>query len=159
MKLHETLNSGYVRRWHTHPFMSECGENLAAHQWGVAAIAIWLEPDISRDGLMLALFHDVGEALTGDLKGPFVAAYPAETAPIKAREQAHMEDLTGGVFGVSEWEQNVVHVADKMHGYLTLYRYRPVECTAAERAKIIHIAENALGASVGHIVSRVLPHA
>jgi 5'-deoxynucleotidase YfbR-like HD superfamily hydrolase len=55
--------SGKVRRWHTHHRYSQ---TVADHSWGVAAILLGLEPNISREALLVALFHDSHEIATGD---------------------------------------------------------------------------------------------
>jgi 5'-deoxynucleotidase YfbR-like HD superfamily hydrolase len=59
----ELYMSGKVRRWHTH---HRYHQTVADHSWGVAAILLGLEPNISREALLVALFHDSHEIATGD---------------------------------------------------------------------------------------------
>lgn len=60
----QVYSSGKVRRWHTHPLLSQ---TQADHSWGVAMILLLLHPHPSADLLKEALMHDMHELVTGDV--------------------------------------------------------------------------------------------
>lgn len=51
-------------------------ENLATHQWVTAMVALKLKPDLSREALIRALTHDLGEIFTGDVPSPIKRDHP-----------------------------------------------------------------------------------
>lgn len=71
----EFAKSGYVDRWHTERGMD--AQTVADHTWGVMAI-LWLMYDggPSPRLINLALFHDMGEHVTGDIPAPTKWANP-----------------------------------------------------------------------------------
>ena len=72
MKIAEVLKSGRVRRWHANPDMiDKTPENLAEHQWAVAMIVMFLDPNATAATIRYALTHDVGEKDVGDLPSDF----------------------------------------------------------------------------------------
>lgn len=56
---------GRVQRYHQ--YGETMAQSVAAHSWGVATLIHFLWPDAPRDLLLNALYHDVGEHLTGDV--------------------------------------------------------------------------------------------
>ncbi|PQO23098.1 hypothetical protein C2I36_09520 [Rhodobacteraceae bacterium WD3A24] len=69
-RLRRILQSGYVRRWHTHPRLSASGETVAHHSAMAAQIILALHPDPPLGLIAHMLHHDCGEAVTGDVPGP-----------------------------------------------------------------------------------------
>lgn len=67
----QLLQSGLSRRWHNNPDMADKADDLAQHQWHVAMIVLFLKPDASRELLIEAITHDVGEMVVGDLSYDF----------------------------------------------------------------------------------------
>lgn len=62
--------TGYVKRLHAWPTVTQ--QDLAQHQWNVARIYVecFHTPDEDSNGILLALFHDRGEFIVGDLPAP-----------------------------------------------------------------------------------------
>lgn len=71
--LSNLLRAGKVQRYHA---CEIAPQSLAAHQWGVAAIILWLyDPHMPGVALLrAALLHDVPELFTGDLPRPVKVA-------------------------------------------------------------------------------------
>ena len=83
----ELLRANSVQRFSMSPMTRD--QTIAAHQWDVAMIFLWLsrfirDPDAVRQdqnggwlltGILLALSHDMGEVFTGDAPAPFKRAY------------------------------------------------------------------------------------
>lgn len=57
-----------VRRWHTCPM--RCEQTVADHTARMMQILVVVWPDVSREALIAALHHDVGEFWTGDIPSP-----------------------------------------------------------------------------------------
>lgn len=57
-----------VRRFHTQPRITE--ETVGHHTAGVLLALLYLEPDASREVLLAAISHDLGEYVTGDMPSP-----------------------------------------------------------------------------------------
>lgn len=68
--------SGFTQRFHTNPHLARYGQTNAQHQWGVATLILALHPNPSRALIIEALEHDMGEAVAGDLPGPFKVSNP-----------------------------------------------------------------------------------
>lgn len=67
----QLLQSGFSKRFHSNPDMADKADDLAQHQWSVAMILLFLKPDCSKELLVEALTHDVGEMVAGDLSYDF----------------------------------------------------------------------------------------
>lgn len=67
--------AGQVRRWHTQTVVQS--QTLAEHQWNTARVLLAIWPAATREVLLFALFHDLGEQVTGDLPYPVKANNPA----------------------------------------------------------------------------------
>lgn len=118
----ELIRSGRVRRWHTDTDMNGVVENNADHQWQVAMLLIYLNPDVTRGTLIHALTHDVGELRTGDMSytvkrnNPDLAASVAEHESVEKRKI--IENLT-------VCDSNLVKLCDWASAWLTMMRHRP----------------------------------
>ena len=69
MTLLDIFRAGRCRRWHRHPVMVDTDDRLDGHQGRVARLALALFPD-DHDLLIMALTHDDGESVTGDIPNP-----------------------------------------------------------------------------------------
>jgi 5'-deoxynucleotidase YfbR-like HD superfamily hydrolase len=63
-----------VKRYHTQPRIIE--ETVGLHTAGVLGIILHLDPGASRDLLVAAVFHDLGEGFVGDTPAPFKRRNP-----------------------------------------------------------------------------------
>jgi 5'-deoxynucleotidase YfbR-like HD superfamily hydrolase len=120
IKPKEVLLSGEVMRWHTHddPRLRRCGETDAAHQWGVAILVQWLDPECSKATLLWALTHDVGERGLGfDMSGPARRAHPALSQIVEMTEAGERERCLG--YDVPDGaDTELVNACDKLHGLI-----------------------------------------
>lgn len=57
-----------VRRYHTSPVVGQ--ETVGHHSHAVASLLTLIYPDSSRELLIAALYHDLGEQQTGDIPSP-----------------------------------------------------------------------------------------
>lgn len=67
--------AGGVRRYHTWPISRE--QTIADHSWNVARLLLAWDAQAPRHLLVHALFHDIGERITGDAPYPIKAQNPA----------------------------------------------------------------------------------
>lgn len=114
MELNNILESGYVERFHAVPHISK--QTTGHHAWGVAMIAYWLLPSISKLGLMYALVHDCAELETGDV--PFTLKKKSNF--VKTLFDKYENDFikqNGIDFEPCELEKAVVKLADMLEGY------------------------------------------
>lgn len=120
----KALRSGRVTRWHQNPDMNHSNENNAAHQWGVAMWALFLEPQLSRSALIAALTHDVGELRAGDLSYDFKKAAPtlaAAHAKIEMSARAEITDIPV----LTDREMTIVKIADWLAAWDAMCHYQP----------------------------------
>ena len=124
MNGYELIRSGQVRRWHMNPDMAGADENDAQHQWMVMQIVLILEPDASRDLIIEAAQHDVGELKSGDLSAPFKNENPAF-----AREHAWFEaKCRAEICGTRELtakELEVLKLADRIAAFIWMLMSNP----------------------------------
>lgn len=113
----QVLRSGHVRRWHQNPEMSRCGENNAEHQWNVATILLYLQPDATREQIIAALFHDVGELVAGDIAYPVKQRFPHFTKHHEEIESAVRDNMVR----CEAWGDPVVNAADKLAALVRMH--------------------------------------
>lgn len=66
--------AGDVKRYHTEKVLQ--GQTTAHHCWNVVRLVLVIFPDASRNLILEALFHDLGEGFAGDTPGPAKWASP-----------------------------------------------------------------------------------
>ena len=109
------------------------GETVAAHSFEAAVIAYYLASELQRRGIkvdpykssVLALFHDVGEAILGD-----IPKWTTDRLGIKKRE---LEEQANGLLGTGEVfreykesnsiEAKIAKLSDRLSTLLQAYRY------------------------------------
>lgn len=57
-----------VRRYHQYPTLEI--DTVGKHSCGVALTAFLINPDVSKNALIAAITHDLGESVTGDIPSP-----------------------------------------------------------------------------------------
>lgn len=98
-----------VNRYHTHGLIRP--PSVDQHQWGVAVIALYLEPELSRNALIKALVHDLGEYDTGDVPAFVKRSNPELRKQLKEVE-FKVERRIGTDFVVTEIEERIIKLAD-----------------------------------------------
>lgn len=73
LALEFVLAGSEVTRYHTVTTLQR--ETVGHHSHGVACLALLLDPQISRAGLIAALWHDLAEHQTGDIPSPAKREY------------------------------------------------------------------------------------
>lgn len=118
------IQSGFSRRWHSNPDMADKPDDLAQHQWSVAMLVLTLKPDCSKELLVEALTHDVGEYVAGDLAYDFKINNPEIAAMHKvSEEEARAEIITTDK--VSHEELQVLKLADWLSSYVWVAKNNP----------------------------------
>lgn len=116
----QLLQSGMSKRWHNNADMCNCADDLSQHQWSVAMIVMYLEPNFTKRLLVEALTHDVGEVIAGDLSYDFKINNPEvaklhKIAEEKAKDKIFVgERLTNrevDVLKFSDWISSLWWVA------------------------------------------------
>lgn len=112
--------AGEVRRWHTRPMVHD--QTVASHSWNVARLVLAIHPSASRDLLVEAIMHDVGEGGSGD-----TPAYAKEQSPGLREESRRLQDssrlgmaIAWGVPSqrkLGDFEQWVLKTADLLEGW------------------------------------------
>jgi len=80
-----TRRAEQVTRWHHRPTRQE--ESIASHQWSAAVLGYVLAWYLRKAGheidphrvMMLGMFHDMHETITGDIPSPFKSSAPEIT--------------------------------------------------------------------------------
>lgn len=119
--------SGFVQRWHQNPNMAHFGQTDAAHQWGVAALLLMLNPDASKQLIIACLTHDVGELDAGDLSGPFKQEYPELANQHAAIERKHRKAILGSIekLALNEKEHLWLDLCDRLEAALFVAQKSP----------------------------------
>lgn len=65
--------AGDVERFHARPTIQR--QSVASHSWNVARILLAIYPAASRETVIRALFHDIGEIVAGDAPYPVKAEH------------------------------------------------------------------------------------
>lgn len=116
-KIYNTRMAGRIRRLHIRPVNGE-EQNVAAHTWGLSMILLDLFPDISKDGLVFALRHDIPEVVTGDIPANVKWANPDLEKALEEREKSFLKDMgwKSEHGGVPSWgrENLYIKIADRI---------------------------------------------
>ena len=117
MKL-ELYLSSFVQRWHTDIHLARLGQTLGHHQWGVATLIAALHPNPSRDLLLVALTHDAGEVMTGDLPWGFKQSFPEVAEMVEEAGGAARDMMINRRLDLSETDARWITLADGLEAWL-----------------------------------------
>jgi 5'-deoxynucleotidase len=117
--------SGFVQRYHTHPTLARLGQTLAHHQWGVATLLAKLHPEPSAALLKAALWHDVGEFVSGDVPYTAKRNNVALSYESKRVEDRAREEITGHMFIEVGDSSLWLELADRLEAYLYVNTVAP----------------------------------
>lgn len=118
--------SGFVRRWHMNPSLSDLDDYTCAHQGRCAMLVIALFPDHSHDLLRAAVTHDGAEVRVGDLSAPF-----KDCAGDLVQAHAALEHIQLDCMGLrvdlvpDDWDR--LKLVDRLDAYLFIALRRPTE--------------------------------
>ena len=116
--------AGFVRRWHSNPFMAHVDDRLLGHSGRVALLMLGLWPDTPREALISAIVHDLPEVVIGDVSGLAKRNHPAlkvalDVVEAEAAIEMGCEPSTDPVWGER------LHLCDKIDAYLYAQHKRP----------------------------------
>lgn len=113
-----------TKRYHTDPLMSNVLQSNAEHQHGVVQLALFLEPDLSREAILYAVNHDGAEYVVGDLPQPLKREYPEFDKSHKEIEHHYMTKL-GLNYVITEREYKIIKLADSLDAIMLVALYYP----------------------------------
>lgn len=91
-------SAGRVTRYHTWERIRE--QSVGEHTWQLLRIILAIHPQVSRELLIFAMFHDIGERVTGDVPFPVKREHPeVKVAFDRMEHEAQLQMATS--WGVS----------------------------------------------------------
>lgn len=111
------MRSGGVKRWHQNPDMNGCGENNAEHQWSVTMLVLIMEPEASRNLIIAALTHDVGEIDVGDL------AFTSTSLPGYRDAERDARAAIIDAPELTDREVRILNAADRISSFVKVMQY------------------------------------
>lgn len=137
--------AGGVRRYHTALHLQP--QDIASHTWGVMAIILHINPWPSISLIRAAVYHDVGEVITGDIPAPFKWDNPDIAKQLEQAEAEAEQKLGLGNNTLTEHEKAMLKIADL--GELVLRNVQELMLGNRYAAAIIHKGLTALDGYVG----------
>jgi len=102
-----------INRFHTTPVIGD-PQSVASHSFGVAMLALFLEPDLATMNLIkAALYHDLAEQVTGDVPAHVKWENPAVKASLLEVEKRFEIEWNLDI-KLTQYEQNVLRWADML---------------------------------------------
>jgi 5'-deoxynucleotidase len=137
MTITKAFHAGFVRRWHTNPYLAHTVDRIDGHSARVARIILMLHPAPSAGLLAAALIHDDGESVVGDLPGPFKANL--EYASVYALDKIE-KNATRAIWGdrvptLTKDECAWMHMADRLDAYMWCAHHAPDQIDTKEWGK------------------------
>lgn len=118
-------NAGFVRRWHTQPFLVDSDDRNSGHQHRCTILLLLLWPDSSRDSIIDTIRHDQGEVDSGDMARPAKQKNPEIRELLKDVEYTSIEQQGLNLCDPSELEIRRRKFVDLLDSYLWMLRNRP----------------------------------
>jgi 5'-deoxynucleotidase YfbR-like HD superfamily hydrolase len=121
--MRKLYRSGLVQRYHSNPDLARFGQTNAQHQWGVAVLVLALHPRPSKNLIIAAVLHDVGEIDAGDLSRPFKREHPEFAAAHRSIEESFRDETIGvnlasSFGGLTPTEKDWLKLCDNLESYL-----------------------------------------
>ena len=116
--------AGFVRRWHSNPFMAHVDDRLLGHSGRVALLMLGLWPDTPREALISAIVHDLPEVVIGDVSGLAKRNHPALKVALDVVEAEAAIEMGCEPSIDPVWGERL-HLCDKLDAYLYAKHHRP----------------------------------
>lgn len=114
--------SGFVRRWHSNPDLSDLHDENAAHHGRVAMLAVKLFPECSRAFLLACVTHDAAEWFVGDIA--YTKRERAYAAALDTAEAQALEAM-GLTVELTPDQRRRLKLVDRLDAYLFVKHRRP----------------------------------
>jgi hypothetical protein len=110
-------------------------------------ILLRLKPTISKNTLVKALTHDLGEALTGDLPSPFKHSNPKIASIISEQEDEYVKSLGFSTGELDQIEKGLLHLSDVIDAYFwmlhnNVYTHPDSEDYMYNKAEKLNVVKN-----------------
>lgn len=126
-----------VRRWHSNAELSHTVDETGAHSSRVLVLALRLNPRLSRDAVIYAVTHDIGEKKAGDFPYDFKKDNPELAKQIAAYEAVAAEAFGFPVPKLNEDEAKLIKLCDWLDAFLWAKKHRPdLTCRADWQAQL-----------------------
>ena len=116
----------FTRRWHANFDLCHTDDPDGGHSARVALLMLHLKPDLSRDALIAALVHDLGEMATGDHSYDFKKEFPdiaLRSAKLELLEVTEKQGLPFPALSVEE--HKLLKICDGIDAWLWMVRHAP----------------------------------
>jgi len=127
-----TRQSARTRRCHTLNVLHD--QNISEHTFNALCILDFVAPTASKDTWQALLYHDVPEAITGDVPAVAKWKYPALEEALKIAENKIQEEYDL-LFPLSEEERKLVKFADMLE--LAFYGIEEVKMGNRDFGKVV----------------------
>jgi len=138
--MYRTWLATFVKRWHTDPDLSDSNDSIAGHQCRVALLAVQLMPTISKEALLFALTHDLGEWFTGDISTPTKLTHPELKNMVDGIEKNGRASLGFGYIEdkLTDEEKRVLKLCDRLDAFMWRLKHLPNGNDMHEHRRIVH---------------------
>lgn len=113
MNIKTVLNSGNVVRFHNHVGIDK--QKISEHQWGVALVAQFIDPNCSKDLILACITHDAAEYYMGDIPANVKWDNP-KVKTVFEEIETKWEKKNGVYFELSPNESVILKMADMLEG-------------------------------------------
>ena len=112
-------------RWHVNPHLCGTTDPDDGHAARVTLMALAICPALSRDGIIRALTHDLGEHAAGDMSYMVKVKRPDVAADIADMEHAAILDLGFDQPKISDYEGSIIKLCDWLDAWLWMAHNAP----------------------------------
>lgn len=114
----EAWQSSFTRRWHNNFDLANSQDPISGHQGRVAVLMLQLCPEASRNALIAALTHDLGEGSYGDMAYDLKRAEPDMAKKLSDLEADKLDDLGIGSPPLTQHEESLLKMCDWLDAWL-----------------------------------------
>lgn len=149
--------ASFTRRWHTNPDFCHTSDPVSGHSARVAILMVTIWPDVSREALVVALAHDLGEHKTGDVPAPFKRSNPEFSDVLDQHEADALSGLGFDLEPLTYFEAQLVKLCDGIDAYLWAEHHSPQTVQRDDWREMRHgLIELAGSLNVSHAIEGVL---
>jgi len=113
-RTYDIWRASFTRRWHRHAYLCDTHDPVGAHQGRVMLLVLALEPTASRNLLIAAATHDIGEAAVGDVPNPVKNRNPDLKAALDRIEAAAVQAMGLPIPRLNADETKMLRLCDKL---------------------------------------------